>query len=110
MQAEFQQALDSTLFILERVLTFLYDILKLSKGTEEDHMRQVDKVLGGMKKVGIATKLNKNNLAQNKIEWLVHKITQCGNIPLQSKLETFQKQTALENSSNYDGQWEPNIN
>ena len=64
MPTEFQLAMDRTLRDLEGVFAFIDDVLIVTKGTEEDHMRKVHKVLERMDKVGMAIKLEKCKFAQ----------------------------------------------
>ncbi len=90
MPAEFEQAMDRTLENLDVVFAFIDDVLIVTKGTEKEHMEKVKKVLERMQKAGMALKLR----TQNEIEWLGYRISQTGIIPLESRLENIQKQTA----------------
>ncbi len=55
-------------------------------------MMKVHTVLERMNKVGMAMKLEKCKFARNEIEWLGYKITQSGITPVESKLDSIQKQ------------------
>ena len=70
MPAEFQKAIDCTLIGLKNTFAFHDDILIVSRGTKEEHLRLVYKCLKRLNEENLAITLRKCKFAQNSIEWV----------------------------------------
>ena len=87
MPAEFQKAIDCTLIGLKNTFAFLDDILIVSRGTKEEHLRLVYKCLKRLNEENLAITLRKCKFAQNSIEWVGFQIDGNGAVPLFNKTE-----------------------
>ena len=66
---------------------WLDDILVVTKGTKEQHKRELIDVLTKFKNAGYTLSENKTEFFKSEIEWVGHKINQNGITPLQDKLK-----------------------
>ena len=87
MPAEFQKAIDCTLIGLKNTFAFLDDILIVSRGTKEEHLKLVYKCLKRLNDENLAITLRKCKFAQNSIEWVGFQIDGNGAVPLFNKTE-----------------------
>ena len=91
MPAASQRTIDKTLKVISSKLAFLDDVLVITKGTIQEHERELDKILKIFDYKGLAISLQKCEFAKNKTEWLGFTITQSGNTRLITKTETMMK-------------------
>ena len=87
----FQKALDYTLIGLENTFCFLDDILIVSKGSYEEHMKLVKICLKELDDENLAISLKKCEFAKHSIKWLGFAITETGLKPLNSKTSALLK-------------------
>ena len=87
MPAEFQRVMESILLEYSQAHAFIDDILVVTKSSEIGHIATVEKVLRKSDKENMSLKLTKCNFAQQECEWLGHKITHTGVMPLIRKTE-----------------------
>ena len=90
MPAEFQKALDNTLFGTTNKYCFLDDILIVSKGKIETHMKSKYKCLEKFDKENFSVNLKKGHFAKSKIYWLGYKMTPTGIRPIVTKTEAIE--------------------
>ena len=91
MPAEFQKAMDRTLNHAKNTLCFLDDILIVSKGSEQEHVRLIMNVLEKLDKENLALKLSKCKFFRNEVSWLGHKLSLDGISPKITKTEAILK-------------------
>ena len=91
MPAEFQKAMDRTLKHAKNTLSFLDDILIVSKGSEQEHEKLIMDVLEKLDRENLALKLSKCEFFQNDVNWLGHKLSLEGISPKISKTEAILK-------------------
>ena len=85
MPATFQKAMDYTLNNISSAHSFLDDIIKITRGSIEDHETEIDKVLHKLDKENLAISLQKCEILQTEITWLGYKINPNGIIQTQRK-------------------------
>ena len=85
MPAAFQKVMDYTLVGLQNTYCFLDDIIVVSRGSKDDHLKLVYKCLKKLDEDNLRINLPKCHFAKTEIEWLGHKFTQSGIAPLESK-------------------------
>ena len=83
--AEFQKAMDYTLIGLSLTYCFLDDIIVVSKGTKESHLKYVYKCLQKLDADNLRTNLSKCHFAKHQINWLGFTFSQNGVKPIESK-------------------------
>ena len=97
MPADFQKAIGCTIAGLTNTLSFLNDILIVSRGKIEKHLDLVQKCLIKLDQENLRINLAKCHFAKDKIEWLVHSITQTGITPLSSETDAIKKLSSPSN-------------
>ena len=85
MPAAFQKVLDYTLVGLKNTYRFLDDIIIVSRGSKEDHLKLVYNCLKKLNDDNLRINLPKSHFAKTKIEWLGHKVARSGTAPLEKK-------------------------
>ena len=85
MPADFQKAMDYTLIGLSNTYCFLDDIIVVSKGTKESHLKYVYKSLQNIDADILIINLSKCHFAKHQINWLGFTFSQNGVKPVESK-------------------------
>ena len=80
----FQEKIDQTLE--NKHPAWLDDIIIVTKGSKEQHKKELIEVLTRLENGGYRLSENKSELFKSEIEWIGHKIDQNGIRPLQDKL------------------------
>ena len=83
----FQEKMSELFDGLEYVRTYIDDLLILSKGTYEDHLEKLEKVLLRLRKAGLKVNASKSFFARPELEYLGYWITRDGIQPLQEKVK-----------------------
>ena len=87
----FQEKMSELMQGLEFVRTYIDDLLILTKGTFEEHLEDVQKVLERLRSAGLKVNANKSFFAQPELEYLGYWITRKGIAPLPKKVEAIRK-------------------
>ena len=95
MLAEFQRVTNAILSEFPCAHVFIDDILVISKGTKIEYIALVEKILSKLKE-NMALKLEKCQFAKNECEWLGHRITKLGIMPMVRKTDLIDKLAARE--------------
>ena len=85
MPAAFQNVMDYTLVGLQNTYCFLDDIIVVSRGSKDDHLKLVYNCLKKLDEDNLRINIPKCHFAKTEIEWLGHKFSQSGIAPLESK-------------------------
>ena len=85
----FQENIDQTLE--SKHPAWLGDIIVVTNGSKEEHMRGLLDVLTKLEKAGYRLSATKSKFFKTEIEWIGHKINQGGIRPLQDKLLTIKE-------------------
>ena len=118
MPAAFQKVMDYTLVGLKSTHCFLDDIIIVSRGSKEEHLKLVYTCLQKLDEDNLRINLSKCHFAKTEIEWLGHKFTQSGIAPLESKTAAILTLSAPKNqkqlrsflgSVHYLGKFIPNL-
>ena len=83
----FQEKMSNLMQGLEYVRTYIDDLLVLTKGTYEDHLDKLDKVLARLETAGLKVNCNKSFFARTELEYLGYWISREGIRPLPKKVE-----------------------
>ena len=75
MPATFQKTIDKTLHDMISKFAYLDDILIITKGTLEEHEKEIDKILHRLNEENLAIILQKCKIAKEEIIWLGFTIT-----------------------------------
>ena len=81
--------MDYRLVALKNTHCFLNDIIIVSRGSKEYHLKLVYKRLKKLDDDNLRIILPKCHFAKTEIDWLEHKFTQSGIAALESKTATF---------------------
>ena len=87
----FQENLDDLIRDLDHVLTYLYDILCVTKGDYTDYINKLGEVLQRLQDAGWKVNLPKFAFAKQEFEYLGYNITKQGIKPLTSKVEAIRR-------------------
>ena len=118
MTAAFRKTMDSTLVGLKNTHCILDDIIVVSRGLKEDHLKFIYKCLKKLDDDKLRLNLPKCISAKTGIEWLGYKFTQSGIAPLENKTSVIVNLTAPKNlkqlslfsrSVHYLGKFIPNL-
>ena len=85
----FQEKIDQTLE--NKHPAWLDDILVVTKGTKEQHKRELIDVLTKLENAGYRLSENKTEFFKSGVAWVGHKIDENGIRPLQDKLKAIQE-------------------
>ena len=102
MPAAFQKIMYCTLVGLQNTHCFLDDIIVVSRGSKEEHLKLVYRCLKKIDEDHLGTHLPKCHFAKSEIEWLGHKFTQSGIAPLESKTAAILSLSAPKNLKVFD--------
>ena len=83
----FQNEMSTLMEELEYVRVYLDDLLVISKGTYEDHLQKLKKVLTKLMEAGLKVNLPKSHLAQTETEYLGYHISRDGIKPQHKKIQ-----------------------
>ncbi len=83
----FQEKTSDLMAGLKFVRTYLDDVLVLTTGTWDDHLRRLDVVLHRIAKAGLKVNATKSTFGKPQIEYLAFFITKQGIMPLAKKVE-----------------------
>ena len=81
----FQEKMSELFDGLDFVQTHINDLLALTKGTFEDHLEKLERVLFRLKESGLKVNAKKSFFAKTELEHLGHWITRDGVKPLPDK-------------------------
>ena len=70
MLPEFQKLMENILQKLKNTFTFSDDILIVTKGSKEDHLRTVEETIQVLDEARIGLKTKKCHIAQKQTDWL----------------------------------------
>ena len=87
MPTEFQRIMDLTLAGITNTFVFIDDILIVTHGTEDEHIKKVKEVMQRLDNSNINLKLGKLNFAAKNIEWVRYNLSQQGVAPINSKVQ-----------------------
>ena len=79
--------MDNILHKTRNTFTFKDDILVVTKGNKEQHLRIVEETIKTLDEAGIRLKPEKFNLAGNKTEWLGYIMSAEGIKPIEEKVQ-----------------------
>ena len=91
MPEAFQKTIDKTLEGISSKFAFLDDILVITKGSINEHEKELDKILKKLNHEGLAIILQRSEYAKTTIEWLGFTITPSGITPSITKTEAITK-------------------
>ena len=98
--------MDLTLTGISNTIAFIDDILIVTHGTEEEHIKKVLKVLRRLDEANVNLKLDKCTFAADNIECVGYKLSQQGVAPVNSKVQGISdrlKPTSLKQLRSYLG-------
>ena len=78
MPATFQKTTDKTLHDIKTKFAYLNDILIITKGTLEEHEKELDKIMQRLNDENLAINLQKCEFAKEHKKWLGFVVTQNG--------------------------------
>ena len=79
---------------LEYVRTYLDDLLVITNGTFEDHIKKLDAVLAKLQHAGLKVNAKKSFFAQGELEYLGYWITRDGLQPTKKKVDAITNMAA----------------
>ena len=83
----FQERMSTLFADLEFVRAYIDDLLVITKGTWEDHLKRLDEVLKRLQQAGLKVNAKKSFFGQSEIEYLGYWISREGIQPLPKKVE-----------------------
>ena len=93
----FQEKMSTLMQDLEYVRAYIDDLLVITKGSFEDHLAKLDKVLVKLRKAGLKVNAKKSFFAKNELEYLGYWITQNGIQPTTKKVDAISNMKAPTN-------------
>ena len=87
----FQEKMNELFAGFEGAMAYIADLLVITKGTYEEHLEKLDRVLKKLKKTGLKVNMNKSFFAQQELEYVGYWITQNGIMTLAKKVAAIQK-------------------
>ena len=87
----FQEKMSELMDGLEFVRTYIDDLLVLTKGSFEDHLEKLERVLQRLRNAGLRVNGNKSFFARQELEYLGYWITRDGIKPLPAKVQAIMK-------------------
>jgi hypothetical protein len=95
----FQEKMSELMDGLDYVRAYIDDLLIISKGTYDDHLADVDKVLQRLTDAGLKVNAKKSTFAHIELEYLGYWITRQGIQPQQNKIKALLKIAAPTNKT-----------
>jgi transposase InsO family protein len=86
----FQEKMNELLIGLETVRVYLDDILHVTKGSWEEHLKILDELFARLRKAGLKVNAKKSNFGAHELEYLGYKITRTGIQPIAKKVKAIQ--------------------
>ena len=83
----FQEKMSELMEGIESALTYLDDLLCITKGSFEDHLEHLDRILARLKGAGLKVNANKSAFCQEELEYLGYWISREGIQPMKKKVE-----------------------
>ena len=83
----FQEKMSELMEGLEFALTYLDDLLCITKGTFDDHLEKLERVLVRLQQAGLKINADKSAFCQEQLEYLGYWITRDGIQPMKNKVE-----------------------
>ena len=83
----FQEKMNELFQGLDYVRAYIDDLLVLSKGTFQDHLQKVDRVLSTLESAGLKVNAKKSFFARSELEYLGYWISRTGIQPLKEKVQ-----------------------
>ena len=87
MPATFQKTIGKTLHDIKTKFAYLDDILIVTKGTLEDHEKELDKIMQRLNNENLAINLQKCKFVKEQITWLGFVVTPNGVTPTKQKCD-----------------------
>ena len=87
MPATFQKTIDKTLHDIKTKFAYLDNILRVTKGTLEDHEKELDKIMQRLNNENLAINLQKCEFAKEQLTWLGFVVTPNGVTPTKQKCD-----------------------
>ena len=81
----FQEKINELFAGFEEVKAYIDNLLIITKGSWEDHLQKLDRVLNKLDKTGLKVNMNKSYFVQQELEHLGYWITQQRIMPLAKK-------------------------
>ena len=94
----FQEKMSKLFTDLETVQVYINDLLVITKGSYDEHLEEVSKVLSRLRKAGLKVNARKSFFAQPKLEYLGYWITRDGIQPQPKKIEGIVKNSSAKES------------
>ncbi len=83
----FQEKMSELLSGLETVRVYIDDILHVSKGTFEEHLKVLDDVFARLRQSCLKVNATKSNFGQHELDYLGYHITRTGITPIAKKVQ-----------------------
>ena len=87
----FQEKMGNMFIDLEYVRTYLDDLLIMTSGSYNDHLKKLDAVLQRLKDAGLQANIKKSYFAKDETEYLGYWVTRDSIKPIAKKVEAIQK-------------------
>ena len=87
MPLKFQKIMDQILHKTKNTFTFIDDILIVTKGTKEEHLKRVEDVIKVLDEAKVRLKLEKRQIAKKNTELLGYKLSEEGLKPIEEKVQ-----------------------
>ena len=87
----FQEKMSELFDGLEFVRTYINDLLCLTKGTFEDHLEKLERILTRLQQAGLKVNANKFFFARSELEYLGYWVTRNGIKPLPAKVQAIMR-------------------
>ena len=97
MPPEFQKIMDNNLHELNNTFTFIDDILIVTKGTKDDHLKKVEETIKVLDEAGVRLKIEKCMIAKRETEWLGYILSAEGIKPINEKVQAITEKLRPKN-------------
>ena len=87
----FQEKMSELMQDLDFVQTYIDDLLVLTKGSYEDHLEKLERILIRLQQAGLKVNAKKSFFAWSELEYLGYWITRDGIKPLPAKVQAILK-------------------
>ena len=87
----FQEKMSELMEGLDYALTYLDDLLCITKGTFEDHLEKLERILARLQEAGLKVNATKSAFCQHELEYLGYWISREGIQPMKNKVEAIMK-------------------